>query len=177
MVGGCRNWSQPHHHLPMACLPCAHIKTPEQIAVEEDEERILAIRLRRRLLLAAMAHVDRSDAADSALEGLRWATAAGIFYDKVARAGGVPSPTLVLTEELIEAEIERLETELNRKHPNNARACNRAHEEDLNRSLGQALNDYERKIRHDIISELTGSDHLGQTDTTTNGHRPSEGDV
>jgi hypothetical protein len=163
-------------------------KTPEEIANEEDEERILGVRLRRRMLLTAMAHVDRSDAAGSAIEGLRWMTAAGIAFDKLNKVGGASS-TFVLTPEVLESEIARMEEELGRVAPNNARALRQADAADIDKSLSQTLDEWERKIRADVTAELTGKDALGRSVMTPkqwdqaadeinspNGQQPSQGD-
>ncbi len=59
---------------------CAHLrKTPEELGAEE-EGRILASHLRKRLLFVAMVPVDRSDVAESALEALRWTITAQVDY-------------------------------------------------------------------------------------------------
>ena len=161
-------------------------KTPDEIAIEEDEERILGARLRRRMLLTAMAHVDRSDAAASSLDGLRWMTAAGIAFDKLNKVGGA-SPHIVLTEDLLESEISRLEVELGKVAPSNARVWAKADQSDIDQSLGQAIAELERRIRSDVTKELTNRDALGRPiDPQTvgrgrlhydrpNGHNPSEG--
>jgi hypothetical protein len=112
-------------------------------------------------MLVAMAHVDRSDASESALEALRWATAAGIFWDKLNKAGGT-APAFLLTPEFLESEIARLEEEFGSIAPNNARAYGLTDESDIDRSLKQSLAELERRIRGDVTAELTGLDLLGR---------------
>ena len=103
----------------------AHVRTllkkDDQLAAEElAENQVLRTRLQRRLLLTAMAHTDRSDAAGNGNEALKFMTAAGIALDKYRlEMGESTSQTVTLTGGLLELEIQRLESEVGKQAPAN----------------------------------------------------------
>ena len=125
--------------------------------------------------MVAMGHVDRSDVAETALEALRWATAAGILHDKLHKAGG-PAQTFVITPEFLESEIARLEEELGKVAPDNPRSIRQMDEEDIDRALRQSLVEIERKMRADYERQQTGRDRLGRV-VPMNGQTPPETDL
>lgn len=87
--------------------------------------------------------------------------AAGIAVDKLNRTGGGEA-RFVLTEELFNQEVARLESGLNVVSPNNARANRVADATDIDKSITQTREGWERKIRAEVTEELTGKDALGR---------------
>lgn len=99
----------------------AHVRTllkedPELAADEEAEGKVLRSRLQRRLLLIAMAHADRSDAARDGTQALRYMTAAAIALDKYRmELGEATSRTISEGADDIDRSVKQLVAEMDRR--------------------------------------------------------------